>query len=318
MSFSANVKKEIGAIIPQDRHCQLAEFAAIFSLCGKVMISEDNSYAISINTENVIVAKKSFSLLKETFQVVTDIVVKNHSYKKIHQYQVKVSNSQHAFGILQELQLVDPGGDISEKMKKIAGKLLKEDCCKMTYLRGAFLASGSISDPVKGYHFEIVCPSKQKGQWIQAIINQFSMEAKLVQRKKNYVVYLKEASQIVDLLNVMQAHSSLMELENVRIIKDMRNTVNRKVNCETANINKTVSAAVKQVEEIEYIRDHYGFENLEEPLKDLAMLRLEYTEASLKELGELIDPPVGKSGINHRLRKLSKLATELKQEQEEL
>ena len=141
------------------------------------------------------------------------------------------------------------------------------------------------------------------------------MDAKIVPRKKSYVVYLKEGSQIVDILNVMEAHIALMELENVRILKEMRNTVNRKVNCETANINKTVSAAVKQLEDITYLRDTIGIENLPEGLREAALARLANQDATLKELGASLCPPVGKSGINHRLRKLSEMADKVRQEQ---
>ena len=141
------------------------------------------------------------------------------------------------------------------------------------------------------------------------------MDAKIVLRKKSYVVYLKEGAQIVDILNIMEAHISLMELENVRILKEMRNSVNRKVNCETANINKTVSAAVKQLEDITYLRDQIGFENIPKGLVEAALARLEPPEATLKELGESLNPPVGKSGINHRLRKLSEMADKVRQEQ---
>ena len=138
---------------------------------------------------------------------------------------------------------------------------------------------------------------------------------RLYAEKRSYVVYLKEGSQIVDILNVMEAHVALMELENVRILKEMRNSVNRKVNCETANINKTVSAAVKQVEDITYLRDMIGFENMPDNLVEAAYARLDHPDATLKELGESLTPPVGKSGINHRLRKLSEMAESLRQKQ---
>ena len=137
-----------------------------------------------------------------------------------------------------------------------------------------------------------------------------------MRRKKNIIVYLKEGDRIVDALNVMDAPVALMELENVRILKDMRNNVNRKVNCETANINKTVSAAVKQRNDIEYIRDTVGLSGLPEGLRDVALTRLAYPDASLKELGELLEEPVGKSGVNHRLRKLSEMADKLREGKE--
>ena len=174
-----------------------------------------------------------------------------------------------------------------------------------------------ISDPERSYHFEIVCTAEAKAHQLQDIIKTFGMEAKIVMRKKYYVVYIKEGSQIADILKVMEAPISLMELENIRILKEMRGSVNRQVNCETANINKTVSAAVKQIEDIVYIRDTIGFEGLPENLEEIAKARLERPEATLKELGEGLDPPVGKSGVNHRLRKLSILAADLKEKRSE-
>ena len=174
------------------------------------------------------------------------------------------------------------------------------------------MAAGSISDPSKSYHFEIVCRSREQASQLQKIMESFQTEAKIVERKNHYVVYLKDGSQIVDMLNVMEAYVSLMNLENVRILKEMRNSVNRKVNCETANIGKTVNAAVKQIADIELIRDRVGLDNLPDNLREMALLRLEYPEAALKELGKYLEPPVGKSGVNHRLRKLGEIADKLR------
>ena len=185
-------------------------------------------------------------------------------------------------------------------------------------IRGAFLASGSISDPEKGYHFEIVCSDAKRAEQLQTIIRSFSVDAKIVQRKKSHVVYVKEGAQIVDMLAVMEANVALMDLENIRILKEMRNTVNRKVNCEAANINKTVNAAVRQVEDIQLISKTIGFESLSDGLAQIARLRLQYPDATLKELGMMLNPQVGKSGVNHRLRKLSEIADELRENKEEL
>jgi len=193
--------------------------------------------------------------------------------------------------------------------------IIQNSCCRRAFVRGAFLAAGSLSDPEKFYHFEIVCSSEEKAEQLREIIGTFSIEAKIVVRKKYYVVYIKEGSQIVEILNVMEAPLALMELENIRILKEMRNSVNRQVNCETANINKTVSAAVKQVEDITYLRDMIGFENMPDNLVEAAYARLDHPDATLKELGESLTPPVGKSGINHRLRKLSEMAESLRQKQ---
>ena len=182
---------------------------------------------------------------------------------------------------------------------------------------GRFIAAGSMSDPSKSYHFEIVCGELAQAEYVRDMINSFDLDAKIVTRKKTFVVYLKEGSQIVDVLNIMEAHIALMELENVRILKEMRNSVNRKVNCETANIHKTVSAAVRQIEDIRYIQQKIGFEQLSEGLAEIARLRLEQPEATLKELGMMLSTPVGKSGVNHRLRKLSDIAETLRDNEEE-
>ena len=170
-----------------------------------------------------------------------------------------------------------------------------------------------MSDPEKSYHFEIVCNGEEKAKQLVEIINSFDMEAKIVQRKKSHVVYLKEGSQIVDMLNIMEAHVALLDLENVRILKEMRNSVNRQVNCETANINKTVSAAVKQLEDINYIKNTRGLDSLPDNLREIALVRLEYPQAALKELGTYLEPAVGKSGVNHRLRKICEIAEEIRQ-----
>ena len=196
--------------------------------------------------------------------------------------------------------------------RRADGMLVQQTCCKRAFIRGAFMAAGSISDPNKSYHFEIVCHTLEQAQQLKELMEFFEAEPKIVERKERMVVYLKEGSQIVDLLNVMEAYVSLMNLENVRILKEMRNSVNRRVNCETANITKTVTAATRQIEDIIYIRDHYGLENLPEPLSQMAEVRLENPDAPLKELGEYLDPPVGKSGVNHRLRKLSELADRIR------
>ena len=194
----------------------------------------------------------------------------------------------------------------------------QRDCCKRAFVRGAFLSAGSISDPQKGYHFEIVCPSREISGQLQEIIHSFHIDAKIVLRKKSYVLYVKEGAQIVDMLAIMEANVALMDLENIRILKEMRNSVNRKVNCETANINKTVNAAVKQIEDIRLLEEKVGLESLNEGLEEIARLRLQYPEATLKELGLMLNPQVGKSGVNHRLRKLSLLADDLRENKEEL
>lgn len=315
MSFSGNVKEELSEHWSSARHCQIAELAAILGLCGSIIINSRNEYRVKVHTENKAVARKVFTLIKKTFNIESDISIRRNIQKQSVSYSVVVKQHQDALRVLQAVKLIDEHLDGFEEVRIVNPIVVQQTCCKRAFIRGAFLAAGSMSDPKKAYHFEIVCAAEPMAEQIRELMSSFSMDAKIVQRKKSYVVYLKEGSQVVDILNIMEAHVSLMELENVRILKEMRNTVNRKVNCETANLNKTVSAAVKQLEDITYLRDTIGLEKLSEGLEEVALARLSHPDASLKELGALLSPPVGKSGVNHRLRKLGDLAEKVRKEQ---
>ena len=211
-----------------------------------------------------------------------------------------------------------PVVDEKNKLIGIVIVLIRSECCKRAYIRGAFLAAGSLSDPQKAYHLEFVCNTRGQAQQLVGVIAAFGIEAHFVERKKAsgrlaYVVYVKEGDGISDLLNMMKAHVALMSFEDARIRKDIANSINRQVNCETANIKKTITASSSQVEDILYLQERVGLENLPEGLRDLARLRLENRDTSLKELGEMLDPPVGKSGVNHRLRKIKQLADTLRE-----
>jgi len=312
MSFSSDVKEELSRQISSARHCQIAEIAAIISMCGSISMSEAEHFRLRIQTESIVVARKYFTLLKKTFNINIEVFIRQNIYlKKSKTYTVLVKSHEDSLRILEATKLLSNNMELRENL------VIQNTCCKRAFIRGAFLAAGSISDPQKFYHFEIVCMNIHKADQLREVINSFGMDAKIVRRKKYYVVYIKEGAQIVDILNVMEAHVALMKLENVRILKEMRNCVNRKVNCETANIQKTVSAAVKQIEDIQYIQSVIGLESLSEGLEEMARIRLEHPEAALKELGMLLTPQVGKSGVNHRLRKLSNLAEDLRKSKEE-
>jgi hypothetical protein len=313
MSFSSDVKEELAKNTESARHCRIAELAAMISFCGKVTANEDNQYAIYIHTENTVVAKRCFTLIKETFQIHPILKInQNSSLKKSKIYEICIDNYSDSVVILQAIKVLNSYGNLEEKANVIKNIVLQGTCCKRAFIRGAFLSSGSMSDPDKNYHFEIVCQDFNKAKQLMEIINDFELDAKIVKRKKYYVVYIKEGSKIVDVLNIMEAHVALMKLENVRILKDMRNQVNRRVNCETANIQKTVVASVRQKEDIEFLMEQKIFTTLPQNLQDIAKLRLEYPEASLQKLGDMLNPPVGKSGVNHRLRKISNIAQDLR------
>lgn len=310
MSFSGDIKEELSRMHLGGRHCCLAETSAILSLCGKIVITENDRFCVKIQTESLSVARKYFTLLKKTFNIRAEVSVRRSGGASA--YSVVVRKDREARRLLEGTRLLGQDGCIADDMPLVHNQLLRQNCCRRAFIRGAFLAAGSLSDPRKSYHFEIVCASREKAEELKGLLVQMEIDAKYVKRQRHYVVYVKEGSQIVELLGLMGAHISLMELENVRIFKEMRNTVNRKVNCETANLNKTVSASVRQMEDIRFLQERTGLKGLPESLRQTALARLENPDASLKELGEMLDPPVGKSGVNHRLRRLSAMAEELR------
>jgi DNA-binding protein WhiA len=313
MSFSGEVKEELVKHTGSARHCLLAELAAIMTACGYVSVAENGEMALFLQTENELVVRKCFTILKKAFNIDTDILVgvpDKHENGRI--YKPFLDQQREVRSILMALRMLDEAGHLRKTEEGVNPMLVRNSCCKRAFLRDSFLCIGSMSDPRKSYHLEYVCSCEKHAEDLQGLLKTFDIEAKMVRRKKYFVVYLKEGSEIVDLLNVMEAHVSLMNLENLRIYKEMRNSVNRRVNCEAANITKTVTAASKQTEDIIYIQKHYGFNNLQDNLRQMAEVRLQYPEATLQELGHFLDPPVGKSGVNHRLRKLSELADRIR------
>lgn len=297
MSFSSDVKEELGRQYSKSRHCQIAELAAMFFMEGNI---DPDRLTIDFYTDNMVLLDKYRILMHGAFDIDVD-------------EPIRAGDTMRVLGAFK--LLAEQGTDELDRgmlTRRCSSLLVQRTCCRRAFIRGAFMASGSISDPSKSYHFEIVCRTMEQAKQLQELMNGFDTDAKIVERKNHFVVYLKEGAQIVDMLNVMEAYVSLMNLENVRILKEMRNSVNRKVNCETANISKTVNAAVRQVEDIKLIRDQMGFEHLTPQLREMALLRLEYQDAPLKELGNYLDPPVGKSGVNHRLRKLNEIAEKIR------
>ena len=300
MSFSSQVKEELAAQIPLARHCQLAELAAILLTNGHFSVGTAGNQ-LTIRAESSAMQKKCFTILQKAFNIVEGNGLGRD------ESSIRITDEELIRRILSAIKQWDEKSGYQERHQADV-RLLAESCCRRAFIRGCFLCAGSISTPDKFYHYEIDCSQEELAVQIKEMLRQFSLDAKIILRKKYYVVYLKEGDQISDALSIMEAPKAVMEFENVRILKDVRNRVNRSVNCETANINKTAAAAAEQLEAIEYLRDHVGLEFLPKGLEDAARARLERPEASLAELGESLEPPVGKSGINHRLRKLKALA----------
>ena len=252
--------------------------------------------------------------MKKTFKVKTDVVISNSTLvRRKRLYSVSIVDSAGAGEVLKAIKLLK-NQELVDSLPLEGNTVLLNSCCKKAFFRGAFLSSGSITDPEKGYHLEIVCSSMEDAVFLKELMEDLSLLPKITARKKAYVVYIKDSDQISLALGLMEAPTSLMNFENIRILKGMRNDVNRKVNCETANINKTVSAALSQLEDIQLIKEMMGLEKLTSNLEAIANARLENPDASLVELGKMIIPQLGKSGVNHRLRKLSDIASQLREQ----
>ncbi len=310
MSFSSDVKKELLNFYDENRHCNIAELSAILLTFGEFLYERENSY-IKIYTENKVAVLKCYKLIKTLFDCECEVFMRTgKGSKKNVLYFMAVFGEKAVFNILNATGIIEDG----IICKKVNSVVVGSVCCKRAFIRGAFISGGSLCNPERNYHLEFVESSFELAEEIKNFINSFSVESKVVERKKHYIIYIKEGEQIVELLNIMSAHKALMDLENVRIVKDVRNNVNRIVNCETANLNKIVLASVKQREEIEYIERTVGLSYLPRQLYDVAVLRLQYPDLSLKELGEIMVPPVGKSGVNHRLKKIISIAENLREE----
>ncbi len=300
MSFSGKVKEELFGQTGRSRHCQLAELAALFGCLGQVILERDGNYIIKFTTENLTVLKKCYILIKKALRIEPDFSVRGH-----HQYLLYIFDGDESEQFLRAIQ-------VPADLSLVSKKLIQKTCCRRAFIRGLFLACGSMTDPNRSYHLELAIGVKEHADEIREILGVCGLEAKVIERKNMYVIYMKEGSAIADFLNVIGAHVALMEFENVRILKEMRNSINRQVNCETANIKKAVSAATRQITDIQYIHDTVGFGNLSENLSQIARLRLENPDVTLKELGDMLEPPLGKSGVNHRLRRLSEIAEDLR------
>lgn len=314
MSFSHNVKDELCRQKIKNACCQRAEIAAFLQTTGIVNIKGNNNISIKFHTENAAIARRIYELIKSLYDIIPELTVyRNERFQKVHGYTLTVTDSADAIHIMRDTGVLYDDAQANNILNyNIDQGVVKKRCCKKSYLRAVFLGIGSITDPEKDYHLELVAGDETYARSLVELIHHFGINAKYIERKNNYVVYLKESEQIIRFLNIIRATNSLLEIENVKVYKDMRNNINRLVNCETANLTKTVDAAWRQVSDIQYIKDTVGLNILPQQLKQLAQLRMEYTEASLKELGEMLDPPLSKSGVNHRLKKIEQLAEDLK------
>lgn len=301
MTFSNYTRNELARVIPSARCCRIAELSAFYELDG-FLLGRKNQY-LDFNSSSPLVARKIWNLLRGLYPrlPVQVLFVKSRS-RRTQICTVRILGKEAAERVYQDLKEQDV----------LEGTVIpRKKCCRRAYLRGAFLSRGSITNPEKTYHLEIVTEQTLVAEKIQGTLLSLDLDAGIIQRQGSLVVYLKDGQLIVNLLNLMGAHSALLRFENVRVMKDMRNQINRLVNCETANVDKTVRAALAQIEDIQVIDARLGLENLPAKLRDVARARLQNPYASLQELGDSLSPKLSKSGVNYRIRQLKKKAQEL-------
>lgn len=298
MSFSETTKRELARIIPDNHCCRLAELSAFYDFNGYLM---GQGRYLDINHSSPTVARKIANLVKGLFpDVHTQILVQRARLRKNQVCTVRVLTQKYAEQVHSAFQ--------NQLYVDNTSKVLLNRCCQRAYLRGAFLSHGSVTNPERTYHLEIFTEKTEVAKKVLATMHALRLEAKITTRKANQLIYLKDSDLIVTFLNIVGAHNALLKFENTRVLKEMRNDVNRLVNCETANVDKTIQAAIVQIEAIKQIQARMPLSDLPPKLSEMAKLRIENPYASLKELGEMANPEISKSGVNYRLRQLMKIS----------
>ncbi|HHY42936.1 MAG TPA: DNA-binding protein WhiA [Thermoanaerobacterales bacterium] len=318
MSFSYDVKEELSRQ-PSESCCQKAELAALVQMAGTIrIVGGEKKVLLQVQTVHPPTARRVYRLFRKNFPSPIQIAVKRNSFLKDKRLYIITIDTKYCKSLLEELGIIPQKESIELNKAIMNQNLIKKDCCKRSFLRGAFLGGGSISNPKGPYHMEFVTQDEDMAKTLIKIIDYFGLKSNVVERKTSYMIYLKDGDHISDILGLMGAHNSLLKYEDVRVLKDMRNSVNRIVNCETANLNKTIDASVRQIASINYFKENNLFDKLPEKLRQIAELRLEYPDLSLKELGQMMDPVLGKSGVSYRLKKIEDLASKLQSTKGEL
>jgi len=302
MSFSYDVRNELARKIMEKNCCKKAELSGLCMYSAELISMEKGSYVLSLTLENAAIARKTFKMFKNIYGLQSTVTVKNRRFfRKNRYYILNVKINVEDYGILEELFFINKNKEISRRIK---WSLLGKACCKRAYLRGVFLSRGFINRPEGNYHLEIICNDSRMAGDVKKLMEILDLPARIIDRKNNLVIYLKEGDKIVDFLRLVGANKALLDFENARILKSVRNSVNRQVNCETANLGKTVDASIRQVELIQNYVKLKGWESLPRNIRQLAMLRVDYPDYSLKELGTILEPPLSKSGTAYRMRTL--------------
>ena len=306
MSFSAETKNELAREIPEKKCCQLAEISGFLRTSGSLRLAGSGKFRIVCPTDNAAVARHYKKLIKTYFKIDPGIEIEERgALRKGHIYYLTIDPDMKSESILREtgILLVKEGSNyISDGIYQ---DIVKKKCDRKSYLRGVFLACGSVTDPAKEYHLDFTLEHEQLATDIRRLIGTFDdLEGKVTRRKEKYVVYMKRSEYISDMLALIGADQAVLALENTRIEKEVVNMTVRLTNCDSANADRTINAAEKQIAAIQKLKDAGMLDALSEKLAEVAEIRLEHPDASLTELGEMMDPPLKKAGINSRLKRI--------------
>jgi hypothetical protein len=312
MSFSSDLKEELTRAVPTDKRAMSAEIASLLVFGTTEYLDSLEIVRLRFLSEHISTTKKLILLLKDAFKLEVDFFVRRHH--QTAEYGIEITGRRTIKNLFAMLGIKNTG---RYDGVEIAGKFkfrgtLESRAEKAAFLRGAFLVKGSMSDPLKSYHFEVNVADEAEALALKNIMKSFSPEANMTKRKGFFPVYLKDGSAISDLLIELGASKAMLDFENARIVRETRGNVNRRVNCEVSNIKKAASAGQRQLEAINLIIKEGRLEALPDTLKQMALLRIDNPEASLQELGELVNPPLGRSGVNHRLQRLMDYAAKIK------
>ena len=312
MSYAADIKNELTRTVPEKKCCQLAEIAGFLRFAGSITLS-GGRMGIKVTTDNASAARLFIRLIKEYFGAKTALSLGEPTpLAKGRIYELTVTPEMNSEQILREVGILGVKEGSNYITDGFDAAIVRRRCCKKSALRGAFLACGSVSDPRKGYHMELVCGSEYMAQDVRRVVNSFGLRSKISRRRNKYIVYLKESEQIGDFLNVIGATAAYFKFQEVRMMKENLNKTNRIANCESANVDKQVSAAQKQLADIRVIEETKGLGALPAHLQETALMRKQHPELSLADLAELFEPPLKKSGLNHRFAKLAEEANKMR------
>lgn len=311
MSFTAEVKDELARVAPDCPACEKATLAALVRIEGTLFVSGPNRYRVEIATDAPAVARLVVRLLHSLYELKTNLTMRRSVLHKTPNYLIEVPAQAHLAEALRDMGVLSAEGGLELGIKE---SLVAKPCCAAAYLRGAFLGSGFISNPKSDFHFEITVESDALAEGLVALMARKDIAARIMQRRNSYMVYLKSGNAILEFLAFTGAHQAALSMEEERVVKSVRNDVNRMINAEIANQQKASNAAVEQIYAIRTVVEHYGMENLPPALQDFIRLRVLHPEASLKELGERANPPLSKSAVYHRVRRIEQMMREIEGE----